>query len=90
MGYNLDQALTKVGSLGKVQWLVILINAINRNAGSFLYYPFAYLTLEQKFVCSDQEDDIYTSCTREEICLEKEDPFSTLSYKVDTRYDYYL
>ena len=46
MGYNLDQALTKVGALGKVQWLVIIVNAINRNAGSFLYYPFAYLTLE--------------------------------------------
>ena len=52
MGYNLDQALTKVGSLGKVQWFVILINAINRNAGSFLYYPIAYLVLEQKYVCS--------------------------------------
>ena len=90
MGYNLDQALTKVGSLGKVQWFVILINAINRNAGSYLYYPIAYLVLEQKYVCTNQLDGVYTSCTNEEICLAKDDPFSTLFYKVDTRYDYYL
>ena len=90
MGYNLDQALTKVGSLGTVQWFVIIVIAINRNAGSFFYYAFAYLVMEQKFVCTNQEDGIYSSCSKEEICNARENQESTLLYKADTRYDYYL
>ena len=46
MGYNLDQALEQVGSLGRIQWLVIAVNSIARNMNNYLYYPFAYLVLE--------------------------------------------
>ena len=69
---------------------MIIVNAINRNAGSFFYYSFAYLILEQRFVCTHEEDGIYTSCSKEEICNARDDPLSSLLYKADTRYDYYL
>lgn len=72
------------------------MNAVARNSGAFFAYCFAYLILEQKYVCSPTGGDgVFSECSVQEICdartLAKESggtvPFS---YKVDTSYDYYL
>ena len=46
-GYNLDMAFSKVGEYGRAQWLLTFVNMVARNAGTYQYYPFAYLVLEQ-------------------------------------------
>ena len=51
MFYNLDQAFKKVGEYGRAQWLLTFVTCVARNGGTYFYYPFAYLVLEQKFIC---------------------------------------
>ena len=79
-----------MGSLGRIQWLVIIVNSVARNMNNYLYYPFAYLVLEQQFLCRFSSDSSFSQCSAESICSAKQDPQSTLVYKVDTSYDYYI
>ena len=90
MGYNLDQALEQVGSLGRIQWLVIAVNSIARNMNNYLYYPFAYLVLEQQFLCAYSSDSEFNQCSAERICEARQESDSTLIYKVDKSYEYYI
>ena len=57
---------------------------------NFLYYPFAYLVLEQNFLCTSGASENFTECTSSQICKARNDPDSTLTYKVDRNYAYYL
>ena len=45
--YNLDMAYSKVGTYGRIQWVLTFVTAVFRNSGNFIYYTFAYLVLEQ-------------------------------------------
>ena len=51
--YNLDKAYKVVGEFGRAQWLLTFVNCIARNGGTYTYYPFAYLILEQQFLCRE-------------------------------------
>jgi len=70
---------------------------VARSAGTYFYYPFAFLVLEQQFLCavypgsSDATSATsYAECSAAEIChLQDTDP-SYNDFKVDTNYKYYL
>ena len=64
-----------------------------------MYYTFAYLVLEQQFLCnksglesvaSTSESGLYEQCTTKEICALRKADSSFSAYKVDTSYQYYL
>ena len=88
--YNLDRAFAKVGEYGRAQWLLTFVNAVARNAGTYMYYPFSYLVLEQFFLCDNNKTGIEESCTASDICLAKETDPSFSNYRVDTSYQYYM
>lgn len=46
MQFNLDLAYQRVGEYGRAQYLLAFVNCFARNAGTYMYYPFAYLVLE--------------------------------------------
>ena len=46
MKINLDRAYKIVGEYGRAQWILTFVNSVARNAGTYMYYPFAYLVLE--------------------------------------------
>ena len=82
---NLNMAYEKVGEYGCAQWLLTFVVCIARNANNYIYYPYAYLVLEQHYLCENESGE-FLSCTREEICEGENLP----NYKVDTSYEYYL
>jgi len=88
MHYNLDRAYRAVGEFGRAQWLLTFVNCVARNAGTYTYYPFAYLVLEQKFLCTDPHSELglETQCSAEKVCdFRSADP-SYSAYRVDTGY----
>ena len=87
--YNLDQAYTKIGSFGPMQWMLTFVTSVFRNSGNYIYYTFAYLILEQQYLCSWGGQD-YQSCSNEDICLAQEAQQTDLLYKVDESYKYYF
>ena len=70
MQYNLDRAYKKVGEFGRAQWLLTFVNSIARNAGCYMYYPFAYLVLEQQYLCRfpGAEGEDYEICSAATVC----------------------
>ena len=90
MNYNLDKAYHTIGEYGRSQWLLTFVTCVARNAGTYMYYPFAYLVLEQKFLCYDDATSEGRQCNSNEICLAREaDPLYS-AYEVDKSYQYYL
>ena len=62
-----------------------------RTGGLYLYYGFAYLTLEQMYECRNDPDAPFTSCAAEtDICPKLESGDTQIEYRVDTSYEYYL
>ena len=86
---NSDRAYKRVGEFGRVQWLLTFVNSVARNGGCYMYYPFAYLVLQQKYLCLN-EDGEYDHCSSEDICGAKDRDASYSDYQVDTSYLYYL
>ena len=89
--YNLDMAYSKVGAYGRMQWLLTFVNSIARNSGTYVYYPFAYLVLEQMYLCKNPSTGLYETCSNDYIC-EHRDTMTDYGadYVVDTSYEYYL
>ena len=54
---NLDRAYKRVGEYGRAQWLLTFVNSVARNAGCYMYYPFAYLVLQQQYLCRVDTSD---------------------------------
>lgn len=91
MHLNLDLAYQRVGEYGRAQWLLTFVNSVARNAGTYMYYPFAYLVLEQQYLCRFEESDTaYSVCSTEEICMRREADADYSDYMVDKSYKYYL
>ena len=95
---TLDSVYEKIGH-GKIQRLIAYVCAVSRNSGAFFAYCFAYLILEQKFLCTDNStinsngDHIWKECSAEYICGMRQnvgDGNMHFSYKVDTSYEYYI
>ena len=86
---NLNMAIERVGEFGRSQWLLTFVTCIARSAGNYLFYPFAYLVLEQHYLCKHEDGAVnYEFCPREEICAKStESPFE---YQIDTGYQYYI
>ena len=66
------------------------VNAIARTSGAFFTCSFAFLILEQNYLCSFNGGQDYATCSVESICQAREDPASTMLYKVDENYDYFM
>ena len=77
--YNLFQAYKEVGEFGRAQKILAFVTCIARNANNYFYYPFAYLILEQYFLCDKQGIGEFTSCSADEICSADK----SMSYRVD-------
>lgn len=87
--YNMDLALKEAGGWGKLQSILLVCCALIRNGGMYLVYLFAYLTMEQKYLCRTTADGTYDSCSNEMICeLRQNGGF--VQYKQDTSYEFYL
>ena len=63
--------------------------AIIRNSGTFPVYVYAYLTLEQKFLCQSNTDSSFNECSAEEICAAR-DAGVQINYVVDKSYEFYM
>ena len=87
---NLDMALNRVGGFGLFQVIVTIGIAILRNAGSGLYYLFAYLTLPQLYECRADPTLDYTTCSAAEDICPAIQQGSMVDFRVDTSYEYYL
>ncbi len=48
---DLSKALDLMGGFGRFQGLAIFSLALTRNSGNYFYYPFAYLMLQQLYLC---------------------------------------
>ena len=83
-------AYSKVGNYGRIQWILTFVTSVFRNSGNYIYYTFAYLVLEQQFVCTTSGSDSFKVCSTEEICAERNLADSKLLYKVDVNYYYYF
>ena len=90
MHYNLDKAYKTIGEYGRSQWLLTFVNCVARNAGTYMYYPFAYLVLEQKFLCYDDGLSTGRECSSTEICASRDANPLYNAYEVDTSYQYYI
>ena len=51
MRYNLEMAQEQVGEFGRAQWILAFVNCVARNANNYFVHSFAYLVLQQKFLC---------------------------------------
>ena len=64
--------------------MLVFVTSIARNANGYFVYPFAYLVLEQEYLCDASGTGVFESCTKEQICEEN------LTIKVDTTQEFYL
>ena len=48
---NLDTALEEAGGLGRFQVVFTIALALWRTSGMWCFYMFAYLSLQQKYLC---------------------------------------
>ena len=80
--YSLDSAYEQIG-YGRMQTLSTWTMAIVRNSGAFPVQVFAYLTFQQKFLCSSDGTGMFGECSTDEICAAK-DAGQDISYKVET------
>ena len=67
--------------------MLAFVTCVARNANHYFYYPFAYLVLEQQFLCDAKGTGIYTSCTKEQICSSGD---RAIPFKVDESYEYFI
>ena len=64
MKFNLQMAYDKVGEFGKAQLMLAFVTCVARNANSYFTHAFAYLVLEQKFLClMPSKNNTYQSCS---------------------------
>ena len=86
--YTLDSAYEQIG-YGRMQTLITWTMAIIRNSGTFPVYTFAYMTLQQKFLCQSETDLSFSECSAEEICAAR-DAGTPLNYMADESYEFYM
>ena len=51
VAYDLERAFEDMGGFGRFQWLSTIFLTIARNGGNYMYYGFAFLTMEQLYLC---------------------------------------
>ena len=70
--FTLEQAYEQVVGI-RTTFLLTYVNALTRNCGAFFSYCFAYLILEQKYLCSSPDDESsFSECSAAHICEAKE------------------
>ena len=65
MRYNLSMAIEQVGGFGFAQKMLAFVTSIARNANGYFVYPFAYLVLQQEYLCDADGTGVFESCTKE-------------------------
>ena len=88
--YDIEAAFEEMGGFGKFQWIATVALVLARNGGNFMYYGFAYLTMEQMYQCRSSPNLPYSTCSAENDICPSLDSDSPLDYRVDTSYEYYL
>ena len=86
---DLDTAFKQMGGFGRFQWLATFSLCLSRNSGNYLYYCFAYLTLEQMFECK-AVDGQFEACTASEQICPARALGTDLEFRVDNSYEYHL
>ena len=86
---DLETAFARMGGFGRLQWLSLLCICFMRNSGHYLYYCFAYLTLDQVYQCATA-DGGFELCSLDETICPARTSGAPLEYQVDTSYEYYL
>lgn len=89
--HTLEHAYEEMGGFGRFQWFSTIMLVIARNSGNFMYYGFAYLTMEQMYLCRFDPSMPFESCSAKEvICPALSSGNEQLEYEVDESYEYYL
>jgi len=65
-------------SLGFFTFFVVLVMALNLNAGSYLLTNLAFLIKSQNYLCLDSSTQSYYPCSAEHICRSE-----SITYEVD-------
>ena len=60
--HNLDQVYDEIGH-GTTQRILAYVNSIARTSGNFFTTQFAFLILQQEYLCSSDAGLTYESCT---------------------------
>ena len=58
-------AYERVGEFGRAQWILAFVTCVARNANSYFTHTFAYLVLQQQFLCLMPGNANYQSCSTE-------------------------
>ena len=83
--------MAEMGGFGRFQKLSTVAMSFMRTGGLYMYYAFAYLTLEQMYECRSDKDQPFASCSaKNDICPQLEKGDKQIEYRVDTSYEYYL
>ena len=53
---DLDIAFDRIGGYGRFQKMMTLLLAVWKNSGQWCYYCFAYLVLNQTYLCRYEEN----------------------------------
>ena len=61
-------ALERVGEFGRAQWILAFVTSVSRNANVYFTHQFAYLVLQQRFLCLFPGRVNYDACSAEQIC----------------------
>jgi hypothetical protein len=66
--YTIDSAFKATGGFGRFQMLALMALTVIRNSGMYLYYGFGFLTLEQSYLCKDDQGLFTEECSAQVIC----------------------
>ena len=78
-------AYERVGEFGRAQWILAFVTCVARNANSYFTHTFAFLVLQQKYLCLKSGNANYVSCSIEHIC---DSP--GVKFKTDKHFSYYI
>ena len=91
MNLDVETAFKITGGFGRFQIFATIAMCLALNGGNYLYYAFAYLTLEQKYECRFDPSEAFQACSADEvICPALESGAQGFEYRVDTSYEFYL
>jgi len=87
--YNLDRAFQELGGFGRFQFFIVVSCSILRMTGMHFVYAFAFLTLEQEYVCRDTPGGVMKPCSAEQTICPALSAGTFMEYEVDTTAEVY-
>ena len=91
MNMDVETAFNITGGFGRFQLLATIAMCLAMNGGNYLYFAFAYITLEQKYECRFDPSEAFKPCDADTvICPALDSGVEGFEYRVDTSYEFYI